>query len=71
MAGAAIAQINALGSLPGFFASALVGAIKDATGSYPIATLPIAALSLTGVVGVFLVGRARTHAGSVSPARAA
>jgi sugar phosphate permease len=57
MAGAAIAQINALGSLPGFFASALIGTIKDATGSYPIATLPIAGLCLAGLAGVFVLGR--------------
>jgi MFS transporter, ACS family, tartrate transporter len=54
---AAIAQINALGSLPGFGASYLIGAIKDATGSYPIAIMPIAALCLAGVIGVLFLGQ--------------
>ena len=67
MAGAAIAGINALGSLPGFFASALIGAIKDATGSYPIATMPIAALCLVGAIAVFRLrpSRAGGSAGAV------
>jgi ACS family tartrate transporter-like MFS transporter len=54
---AAIAQINALGSLPGFGASYLIGAIKDATGSYPLAIMPIAALCLGGVIGVLFLGQ--------------
>jgi ACS family tartrate transporter-like MFS transporter len=54
---AAIAQINALGSLPGFGASYLIGAIKDATGSYPLAIMPIAALCLAGVIGVLFLGQ--------------
>jgi ACS family tartrate transporter-like MFS transporter len=65
MAAAAIAQINALGSLPGFFASALIGAIRDATGSYPIAIMPIAALCFAGVIGVFVIGRGRSRAGAL------
>jgi ACS family tartrate transporter-like MFS transporter len=63
MAGPAIAQINALGALPGFFASALIGAIRDATGSYPIAMLPVAGLCLAGVVGVFFLGYERSRSG--------
>jgi ACS family tartrate transporter-like MFS transporter len=70
---AAIAQINALGSLPGFGASYLIGAIKDATGSYPIAIMPIAALCLAGVIGVLFLGQRRpisaqpvTQAGGVA-----
>ncbi len=65
MAAAAIAQINAVGSLPGFFASALIGAIRDRTGSYPIAIMPIAGLCLAGVIGVLVIGwRARNPAGA-------
>ena len=55
IAAAAIAQINALGSLPGFFASYLIGAIKDATGSYPLAITPIAALCATGAIAVLFL----------------
>ena len=59
IAAAAIAEINALGSLPGFFASTLIGWIKDATGSYPIAIMPIAALCFAGVIGVLFVAPRR------------
>lgn len=70
MAAAAIAQINALGSLPGFGASYLIGAIKDATGSYPLAIMPIAALCFVGAVGVLLLGqpgRPRVRPSVVAP----
>jgi sugar phosphate permease len=66
IAAAAIAEINALGSLPGFFASYLIGAIRDATGSYPLATMPIAALCFAGVVGVLFLGP-RKPAGAGQP----
>ena len=57
MAAVAIAEINALGSLPGFGASYLIGAIRQATGSFPLSIMPIAALCFLGVVGVLIVGR--------------
>ena len=56
MAAVAIAEINALGSLPGFGASYLIGAIRQATGSFPLSIMPIAALCFAGVVGVLIVG---------------
>ena len=57
MAAVAIAEINALGSLPGFGASYLIGAIRQATGSFPLSIMPIAALCFAGVIGVLIIGR--------------
>jgi MFS transporter, ACS family, tartrate transporter len=61
-AAAGLAQINALGSLPGFFASYLIGAIRQSTGSYPLAILPIAVFCAMGVVTVLIIGRLRSQA---------
>lgn len=59
VAAAGIAQINALGNLSGFVANYLIGAIKDATGSYPLSLMPIMALSALGAVAVVWIGHAR------------
>jgi MFS transporter, ACS family, tartrate transporter len=48
VAAAAIAQVNAIGNIGGFFGSYMLGAIKDATGSYALGLLPLAALSIVG-----------------------
>ncbi len=57
VAAAAIAQVNAIGNLGGFFGSYLLGTIKDATGSYALGLLPLAALSAVGCILVVLLGR--------------
>jgi nitrate/nitrite transporter NarK len=57
VAAAGLAQINALGNLSGFFCNYLIGWIKDATGSFPLAIMPIAALAATGTVCVLVLGR--------------
>lgn len=57
VAAAAIAQVNAIGNLGGFFGSYLLGVIKDATGSYALGLLPLAALSAAGCILVMLLGR--------------
>jgi nitrate/nitrite transporter NarK len=62
VAAAGIAQINALGNLSGFAANYLIGAIKDATGSYPLSLMPIMALSAIGAVAVVWIGHGRQHA---------
>ncbi len=56
-AAAGIAQINAVGNIGGLVGSTLLGAIKDATGSYPLGLLPLALLSGAGCVAVFVVGK--------------
>lgn len=57
VAAAGIAQINALGNLSGFAANYLIGAIKDATGSYPLSLLPIMALAAIAAGAVMRIGR--------------
>ncbi|PLZ01517.1 MFS transporter [Burkholderia sp. WAC0059] len=56
-AAAAIGQINALSNLAGFGATWLLGVIKAATGSYPIALLPLVALALLAIVALLLLAR--------------
>jgi nitrate/nitrite transporter NarK len=65
VAAAGIAQINALGNLSGFVANYLIGAIKDATGSYPLSLLPIMALGAIAAVAVVWISRGHV---SVVPA---
>jgi ACS family tartrate transporter-like MFS transporter len=59
VAAAAIAQVNAIGNLGGFFGSYMLGAIKDATGSYALGLMPLAALSAIGCVLVLVLSRGR------------
>jgi len=61
VAAAGIAQINALGNLSGFGATYLIGAIKDATGSYPLSLLPIMALAATAATAVVLISRGHRY----------
>lgn len=58
-AAAGIAQINAIGNIGGFIGTWLLGVIKDATGSYPMGLLPLAAISAVGCVIVLTIGRRR------------
>jgi sugar phosphate permease len=58
-AAAGLAQVNAVGNLAGFAGSALLGAIKEATGSFALALLPIAAISAIGCVTLWLLTRKR------------
>jgi ACS family tartrate transporter-like MFS transporter len=61
VAAAGIAQVNALGNLSGFACNYLIGAIKDATGSFPLSLMPIMALSAIGAVAVVWIGHGRRH----------
>jgi MFS transporter, ACS family, tartrate transporter len=56
-AAAGLAQINALGNLSGFFFNYMIGWIKDETGSFPLALMPIAAVSVIGVICLLIIGR--------------
>jgi ACS family tartrate transporter-like MFS transporter len=56
-AAAGLAQINALGNLASFFFNYMIGWIKDETGSYPAALMPIAIVATIGVICVVVVGR--------------
>ena len=52
-----LAQINALGNLFGFFFNYAIGWIRDATGSFTLALMPIAVIAAIGVVCVLVIGR--------------
>ncbi len=56
-AAAGLAQINALGNLSGFFFNYMIGWIKDETGSFPLAIMPIAVVAAIGAISVAMVGR--------------
>jgi nitrate/nitrite transporter NarK len=51
--------MNAISNLAGFGTTYLLGFIKNATGSYPIAMLPLVALAAAGAVTILLVGRGK------------
>ncbi len=52
-----IAQINAVGTGASFLTSYATGAIKDATGSWALALLPLAAVMAIAAIAVILLGR--------------
>jgi hypothetical protein len=58
-AAAGLAQMNAISNLAGFGTTYLLGYIKNATGSYPIAMLPLAGLSAAGALTILLAGRSQ------------
>ncbi len=66
-AAAGIAQVNAVGNIGGLVGTTLLGVIKDATGSYPLGLLPLAALSGAGCLLVLVLG-ARRPAGAAHAA---
>jgi ACS family tartrate transporter-like MFS transporter len=56
VAAAGLAQINALGNLSGFFFNYAIGWIKDETGSFPLAMMPIAVVATLGVISLLAIG---------------
>ena len=69
-AAAGLAQINAISNLAGFGTTYLLGYIKQATGSYPLAMLPLAGLSAAGALAILWIARSQTTQ-AVMAARAA
>ena len=59
-AAAGLAQINAISNLAGFGTTYLMGFIKDATGRFSLALLPLVALSAVAALTIFLIGRTET-----------
>ncbi|HEV2552059.1 MAG TPA: MFS transporter [Stellaceae bacterium] len=59
---AGLAQINAVSNLAGSGAVYLIGVIKNGTGSYPLALLPLVALAATASLIVLTLGRAQQPA---------
>jgi ACS family tartrate transporter-like MFS transporter len=68
-AAASIAAINAIGNLAGFVGPYLIGAIKDATGSFELSLVPLILFALISVGLSLVPGRARPAA--PAPAAAA
>jgi ACS family tartrate transporter-like MFS transporter len=60
-AAAGIAWINALGNLSGFAGTWLLGVIKDATGSFALALLPLVILAGVGALAVVLCARSQAR----------
>ena len=58
-AAAGLAQINALSNLAGFGTVYFIGLIKDRTGSYPLALLPLVALAATATLIIVVLGRGK------------
>jgi len=69
-AAAGLAGINAIANLVGGGAISLVGVIKDSTGSFAVALLPLVLLTFAGALSVLWMTR-RTHAGTAAAATAA
>jgi MFS family permease len=62
VAAAGLAQINALGTVAAFFFSYLIGWIQAETGSFALAIMPIAIVSLLGAISVAVAGKGQTQA---------
>jgi MFS family permease len=56
-AAAGLAQINAISNLAGFLTTYAIGYIKDVTGSFSLALLPLVALSAAAAVAILMIGR--------------
>ena len=71
-AAAGLAQMNAISNLAGFGTTYIVGYIKQASGSYSLAMLPLAALSGVAALSVLLLVRERpaTALSEMNPAPA-
>jgi MFS transporter, ACS family, tartrate transporter len=61
-AAASIAAINAIGNLAGFVGPYLIGAIKDATGSFEMSLVPLILFALASAALSFVPGRERETA---------
>jgi sugar phosphate permease len=60
-AAAGLAQINAISNLAGFGTTYVMGFIRDATGSFSLALLPLVALSGVAALAIVLTGRGNTR----------
>ena len=59
-AAAGLAQINAISNLAGFGTTYVMGFIKDATGKFSLALLPLVALAAAAAVAILWIGRSET-----------
>jgi MFS-type transporter involved in bile tolerance (Atg22 family) len=66
-AAAGLAGINAIANLVGGGAISLVGVIKESTGSFSLALLPLVLLTLAGAISVLWMTRQARTAAAVAP----
>ena len=66
IAAAGLAQINALGNLASFFFNYMIGWIRDETGSYAAALMPIALVATIGMICVLVIGRGQPRTTAVA-----
>ena len=66
VAAAGLAQINALGNLASFFFNYMIGWIRDDTGSYAAALMPIALVATIGMICVVVIGRGQPRTRTVA-----
>ena len=59
MAAAGVAAINTIAHLGTGGATSVLGHIKDQTGSFPMALIPLATLTMIGSITTLLIGRAQ------------
>ena len=59
-AAAGLAQINAISNLAGFGTTYVMGFIKDATGTFTLALLPLVVLAAAAAVAILWIGRSET-----------
>ena len=57
-AAAGLAQINAISNLAGFGTTYVMGFIRDATGSFSLALVPLVALAAVAALAILVMGRA-------------
>jgi ACS family tartrate transporter-like MFS transporter len=65
-----LAAINTWAHIGTAGATALLGVIKDATGSFPVALLPLVTLTATGAILVVVAGRRQQRAAAAAPSTA-
>ena len=55
------AQVNTLGNVAAFMTATSIGMIRDATGSFQLALLPLLAISALGCAGLPIIARRNKH----------
>src|SRR5436190_3145296 len=60
-AAAGLAQINAISNLAGFGTTYVMGFIKDATGKFTLALVPLVALATVAALAILWIGRMETR----------
>jgi ACS family tartrate transporter-like MFS transporter len=68
-AAAGLAQINAISNLAGFGTTYVMGSIKDATGSFSLALVPLVILSAVAALAIVMMGSAGTGVEITTPLR--